>query len=27
MREMRAAILNDAFDVFRKEFYRRRREM
>ncbi len=26
MRDMRAAILNDAFDVFRKEFYRRRHE-
>jgi queuine tRNA-ribosyltransferase len=26
MRDMRAAILNDAFEVFRKEFYRRRNE-
>ncbi|MFO7666221.1 MAG: tRNA guanosine(34) transglycosylase Tgt [Desulfobacterales bacterium] len=27
MRDMRAAILNDAFEVFRKEFYRRRHEV
>jgi len=26
MRDMRAAILNDAFEVFRKEFYRKRHE-
>ena len=26
MRDMRAAILNDEFDVFRKEFYRKRHE-
>ena len=26
MRDMRTAILNDAFEVFRKEFYRRRHE-
>jgi len=26
MRDMRSAILNDAFEVFRKEFYRKRQE-
>ncbi|MDP3284683.1 MAG: tRNA guanosine(34) transglycosylase Tgt, partial [Desulfobacterales bacterium] len=26
MRDMRTAILNDTFEVFRKEFYNKRRE-